>query len=290
MRGLASPELKSQGRNVIDISNSFQEQEWPLVSVLFVTYKRFDLLAQSVDAFVKHTDYPNYEIVISDDGSPLKIQDAIRALPVEKRTVLPTRNRGLGANFNQGMAECRGKYILTLQDDWKCHGPSDYLRTSVMLLEHHPLVGMILYTMGLAYRPESAAISGLKEIAYFYPDDASKRDYPYTYSDQPHLRRREVNTVVGPYLEDRDMVKCEQDYERRWDQQTVYKSAMFPAYWLKVFTCIGGEDRSFRETRLKNRTDRLLAPIANRLRSHKRLFRLGRTVVRKIQRLLGGFD
>ena len=270
--------------------HDLQEQEWPLVSVLFVTYKRFDLLSQAVDSFLKHTDYPNFEIIISDDGSPIEVQDAIRAMPVEKRAILPRENRGLGANINQGMAECRGKYILSVQDDWKCQGPSDYLRNSVLLLEQNPIVGMIPYTMGLAYKPEEAAISGLDEIAYIFPDDASKREYPYTYTDQPHLRRREVNAMLGPYLEHRDILSCEQDYERRWDQQTVYKSAMFPAYWLKVFTN-EGVDRSFRETPLQRRVGLLLDPVAKRMRKspNQRLFRMGRTVVRQLQRVLGAF-
>ena len=270
------------------ILDSTASTEWPLVSALFITYKRFDHLQNAVMSFLEQTSYPNIEVIISDDGSPPEVQEAIQALPIPKTVILAPKNRGLGANFNQGMSACKGKYILAIQDDWVCHGPADYLSNSVYLLEQYPEIGLIHFTMGLDHIPPEAARQGLNQIAYLYPDDPTLRAYHVIYSDQPHLRRAAINDLLGPYLEHRNMEECERDYEKRWDQQRVYKSAMFPAYWLKVFSNEGIAD-SLREGRMRNRVDRMLAPLAGRLNKESRLYKIGRSILRSIQQLLGGY-
>lgn len=259
------------------------DSDWPLVSALFITYKRIDLLREAVRTFHEHTDYPNLEVIIADDASPLEIQEQIGALQADKK-LLPTRNRGLGANINQGMAACRGEFILMIQDDWMCRGPRDYLRNCVLLFQRYATVGMISFTFTLAKVDQCEVLEDLPERAVLYPENPADRDYPFLYSDQPHLRRRSVNDLVGPYLEDRDMVKCEQDYERRWEAQTVYRTAMVPAYLGRTFTNAGTE-RSLRESRLQNRIDRMLLPLADLLRNYPAVFRVGKAVVRFFQRL-----
>ena len=57
--------------------------DYPLVSVLFVTYKRIDLLGEAVHGLLKNTSYPRLELVIADDGSGPEIQAEIRTLPVD---------------------------------------------------------------------------------------------------------------------------------------------------------------------------------------------------------------
>lgn len=259
-------------------------ESWPLVSVLFITYKRIDLLEETIFAIRKNTRYPNLQFVISDDGSPREIQEKMRLLPADVY-VLPTKNRGLGANINQGMAACEGKYILMVQDDWRCEGPSAYLLNAVRLMEAQPSVGLVSFSLTLAIADKLKALDGVEERAVLYPLDPAERDYPFLYSDQPHLRRREVNEMMGPYLEDRDMVKCEQDYERRWDAQTTYRTAVFPAYCMKVFSN-QGIDASFRESRLRNKIDRVLLPIAAKIKGYPVVFRVSKAAVRGVQSLL----
>ena len=110
---------------------------YPRVSVLFITYRRVDFLRMALEAFLRNTDYPNLEIVIADDGSGPEIQAEIRTLPANVFALLP-KNRGLGANNNNGIRHCSGKYILMIQDDCECCGPSDYLRNTVQVMEANP--------------------------------------------------------------------------------------------------------------------------------------------------------
>ena len=82
--------------------------DYPLVSVLFVTYKRVDLLEKAVHSFLKNTSYPRLEVVIADDGSGREIQDKIRTLPADVYALSPV-NQGLGPNNNNGIAHCTGQ-------------------------------------------------------------------------------------------------------------------------------------------------------------------------------------
>ena len=261
-----------------------EERSRPLVSILFITYKRIDLLERAVAAIRRNTDYPNLQIVVSDDASPPEIQAKMRAIPADVH-VLPRKNRGLGANINQGMAACRGKYILMVQDDCICVASGPYLRDAVLLMEAQPLVGMVNFSHTLAIAGKLEKLEGVDERAVLYPLNPAERDHPFLYTDQPHLRRREVNELLGPYLEERDMAKCEKDYERRWEAQTRYRTAMFPRYCMKVFRH-DGDDQSFRETRLRNKMDRVLLPVARRVQGYPLIFRTLKAVVRGVQSLL----
>ncbi len=234
--------------------------QFPLVSALFITYKRFDLLERAVFSFRQNTDYPNFEIVISDNGSGTEIQNQILRLQPDAYAFFP-RNRGLGANNNHGLSYCRGKYILMIQDDWQCNGPSDYLQQSVSVMEANPLLGIINYC-GADHPPDfSRRLIGSSEPCYPTPKPTEALDRPeFLYSDQPHLISREAQDFIGPYLEHRQMEQSEDNYRQRWMAQTKYFVAAFPAYYLSLFTETG-TGRSFRSTRARYRVGAALQPL-----------------------------
>lgn len=235
---------------------------WPLVSALFVTYKRIDKLEKAIAAFRKNTDYPNLEIVITDDGSPPDIQEKMRQLPADVFALMP-KNRGLGANNNNGMKHSSGKYILMIQDDWVCQGPPEYLRETVRVMEANPRVGIINFG-GAAHPPDLGwRLEGSEEPCFVTPEPlAHSVIEQFLYSDQPHIRRREVNELIGLYIEDRNMEKCEIDYNHRWKEQKLFLTAVFPAYHRKTYFD-GGENSpdSFRRNLLRYRVMRRLQPV-----------------------------
>lgn len=252
--------------------------DWPLVSALFITYKRFDLLERAVHGFRQNTDYPNLEIVISDNGSGRKIQNKIRNLQPDAYAFFP-KNRGLGANNNHGLSRCHGKYILMIQDDWMCTGPSDYLRQSVCVMEANPRLGIINYD-GAKHPPDfSQRLYGSSEPCYVTPKPTEALDRrEYLYTDLPHLISREVQDFIGPYLEHRQMEQSEDDYRRRWETQSKYCIAVFPAYHQRTFTEIGA-GRSFRVSRARYRVGTALQPLKAYLPTP--LVRVGKTIVMK---------
>ncbi|MBT9330459.1 glycosyltransferase family 2 protein [Paracidobacterium acidisoli] len=233
--------------------------ELPLVSVLFVTYKRFDLLAQTVEAFRRNTDYPSLELVIADDGSGEEIQAKIRTLPADLFALAP-RNQGLGANNNNGIRHCTGKYIFMVQDDWVCQGPRDYLRQAIQVMEENPQVGLINFGGAPHPADKNMRLSGSSEPCYATPKpyEDGRIEY-FLYSDQPHIQSRAALDHVGLYKEDRDMEECEIDYNHRWKNQTAFLTAVFPAWYMKAFSN-EGQQQSFRTTRFRYKVQGFLQP------------------------------
>jgi glycosyltransferase involved in cell wall biosynthesis len=256
------------------------KSELPLVSVVFITYKRFNLLKPTVESFRSNTSYPNLELVIADDGSGPEIQAQIRTLPADVFALAP-KNRGLGANNNNGLRHCKGKYILMIQDDWVCQGPSDYLLNCVKVMEANPRVGIINFA-GRAHPPDfTQPLHGSDEHCYVTPTPFKGHKIEYLYADQPHIRSRAALEFVGYYIEDRNQDQCEIDYSIRWQNQTQFLTAVFPDYYYKVFSDEGGSpEHSFRLKLFRHRVTAALAPLKPFLVKHANpLFRLGKATV-----------
>jgi glycosyltransferase involved in cell wall biosynthesis len=261
----------------------------PLVSVLFITWKRFDLLKTTVESFLSNTDYPNLELVIADDGSDPEVQAQIRTLPAQHFS-LPAKHYGLGANNNAGIRLCTGKYILMIQDDWVCHGPADYLSNAIAVLEANPGVGIINFA-GAPHPPDlNHRLQGSDEPCYLTPESykGSGRE-EFLYTDQPHIQSREAVDYIGPYKEDRDMEECEIDYNFRWRDQKKFATAVFPAYFKSVFTDEGAA-YSFRTGRFRYRVQSALQPLKPALEKlspalFQRAKSMAQWTLRRIERL-----
>ncbi len=252
------------------------ESQLPLVSVLFITWKRFDLLKPTVESFLRNTDYSNLELVIADDGSPAEMQTLIRTLPAQVFALAP-KNRGLGANNNNGLRHCTGKYILMIQDDCRCQGPADYLKNTIRVMEANPQVGIINYYGSAHLLDTSLPLKGCDEPCYKMLERPKEGKHEYfLYTDQPHVVSREALEAVGYYIEDRDIEECEREYTHRWRNQTRFATAMFPAYYNSLFLHVG-EESSFRTNRFRYRIQRPLLPLAYWLKQHCRpIYQVGR--------------
>jgi glycosyltransferase involved in cell wall biosynthesis len=91
----------------------------PLVSVGLPTYNRAPSLRRAVESVLAQ-DYPNFELIISDNASP----DGTQALCEEfsrrdsrVRYVCQPVNLGLAKNFEFVLAEARGEFFVWLSDD-----------------------------------------------------------------------------------------------------------------------------------------------------------------------------
>ncbi len=257
---------------------------WPLVSVLFVTYKRIHLLERTLAAFSRHTDYPNLELVVADDGSSASVQEQIRRLKFDKYE-LAGKNRGMGANMNAGLAACRGEYIFVLQDDWDCQGPSKWLQQAVAVMEQNPRLGLLKY-YGVKHNTTGFPLPGCKTTCLRISPEPDSRESSNVYSDAPHICSRAFQEFIGPYREDVPMDECELDYIARVDRQDQYFGALFPAYYNRLFVHTGDED-SFRTTTLRFRMEQSLLPLANGLKRHGGpAFRISKSLYRGVTRTL----
>jgi glycosyltransferase involved in cell wall biosynthesis len=211
--------------------------ETPLVSVVFVTYNRPYTLVAAYESFLALTDYPRdrLELIVADDGSDLDAQDFIRRMEFDVH-VLAARNRGLGANMNQGARAATGEMILVLQDDWLCVGPSDYLRRCVSLLSAHPDIGIVLVRDWGEHAAQERRAAPGGEACILAPRDASGAP-ARVYTDNPHLKRRDFHEAVGWYAEGVAMTEMEDRMNAAVGAQSRYRAALFPG--MKPFVHIG---------------------------------------------------
>ena len=96
----------------------------PLITVVTMTYKKFDQLKQTIDSVLSQ-DYPNIEYFISDDGSDNFPLDSIEAYIREnkKNNILNYKiihhksNLGTVQNANAAYSQASGKFIIPLSAD-----------------------------------------------------------------------------------------------------------------------------------------------------------------------------
>ena len=97
----------------------------PLVSIIVPTRNRLDLLAPCVESLFANTAYPNWELIIVDNGNP---EPATTHYFAELRAAQPQRVRIMAqpgdfdfARLNNHAAElAHGDYLLLLNDDTQC--------------------------------------------------------------------------------------------------------------------------------------------------------------------------
>lgn len=117
----------------------------PAVSVLVPVFNGQPFLAECLDSVLAQ-DFPNFELLISDDGStddsPALIERFARRDPRVRWWRNP-RNLGIGGNFNAPLRAARAEYIKYVLQDDKLLDPSA-LRRLVAALESDPSVSLVV--------------------------------------------------------------------------------------------------------------------------------------------------
>jgi GT2 family glycosyltransferase len=93
----------------------FPEVERPDVTVVMLTFNRWDLTRQALTLLAEATE-PRYEVVIVDNASTDGTVDELGRVRGAKIVRNP-RNLGFGPANNQGAAMARGRYLLLLNSD-----------------------------------------------------------------------------------------------------------------------------------------------------------------------------
>lgn len=100
----------------------------PRVSVIVVTYNRVEQLRRCLTA-VTALDYPDFEIVVVDDGSTDGTGEMVRRMFPQVRYFAQPTNIGEPAVRNIGLRAAQGDIIALTDDD--CVPPRDWLRRHV---------------------------------------------------------------------------------------------------------------------------------------------------------------
>jgi GT2 family glycosyltransferase len=91
----------------------FRAGTWPKISVVICTYNGSKTIDQCLQSLLK-LDYPDYEVIVIDDGSTDETASIAAKYPVR---LIRTVNHGLSAARNRAMTEATAEIIAYLDDD-----------------------------------------------------------------------------------------------------------------------------------------------------------------------------
>src|SRR5829696_17619 len=104
-----------------------------LVSVVIPCYNQAHFLGEAIESVLDQS-YPNFEIIVVDDGSPDDTSEVAGRYP--EVSLVRQENRGLSGARNAGLARSEGEYVVFLDADDRLL--PEALETHLEHLEAHP--------------------------------------------------------------------------------------------------------------------------------------------------------
>ncbi|MBF9222144.1 glycosyltransferase family 2 protein [Hymenobacter ruricola] len=98
----------------------------PYFSIVIPTYNRAGLIGATLDSVLAQ-DFPEFEVLVVDDGSTDHTAAVVQAYTDSRLHYLPKANAERGAARNYGLARAQGEYVLFLDSDDRLH--SNHLST-----------------------------------------------------------------------------------------------------------------------------------------------------------------
>lgn len=116
--------------------------EYPLVSVIIPVYNMEAFLAEAIDSVLAST-YPNFEIIIIDDGSTDQSPVIAETYSAKDQRIRFYRqpNRGVSAARNLGLQNAKGEFVLPVDADDMIS--KHYLEAAAEVLIHQPQVKIV---------------------------------------------------------------------------------------------------------------------------------------------------
>ena len=106
------PALETVARTLIEMPFPARSQ-WPRVSVVVCTFNGERRIRETLEGLMK-LDYPDYEVVVVDDGSTDSTARIVEEYPFR---LIRTENRGLGSARNTGSGASSGEIVAFTDDD-----------------------------------------------------------------------------------------------------------------------------------------------------------------------------
>jgi GT2 family glycosyltransferase len=116
---------------------------FPKASVVVVTFDNLAFTRLCLTSVLANTEYPDYELIVVDNGSTDGTVDHLRALAERQphlRVLVNAENRGFSPAYNQGLAVARGELLVLLNNDTMA--PRGWLTRLARHLED-PALGLV---------------------------------------------------------------------------------------------------------------------------------------------------
>lgn len=88
----------------------------PYFSIAIPAYNRADIIGRAIESCLAQT-FPDFEIIVCDDGSSDNTEDVVRAFADPRITYVRQENAGGGAARNRAVELASGRYIAFLDSD-----------------------------------------------------------------------------------------------------------------------------------------------------------------------------
>ncbi len=111
----------------------------PLVSIIAVNYNQPQVTYEFLDS-LRHITYPNYEVIVVDNGSPDGPPERIPTDYPEVKLVISEKNLGFAGGNNLGVANSKGDYLMFLNNDTEVD--PGFLQPLLQIFKEHPDAGM----------------------------------------------------------------------------------------------------------------------------------------------------
>lgn len=95
-------------------------QHWPRVSIVIPNRDSFGLISAVLDGLLNHTDYPDFEIIVVDNGSDdLRVLNLYEKLQQDSRFVIDIQREpfNFSRQVNRGIRLSKGDHVLLLNND-----------------------------------------------------------------------------------------------------------------------------------------------------------------------------
>src|SRR4051812_9194098 len=118
----------------------------PTVSLLMPNRNNGGILDQTLEKLVGNTNYPNFELIVVDDGSTDSSRQILRRWRDSGRfralTVIEAEHRGVQASLNTAAAAASGELVAQMDGDATLETPG-WLERMVGFLTADPRVGVV---------------------------------------------------------------------------------------------------------------------------------------------------
>ncbi|MEK6840463.1 MAG: glycosyltransferase [Nanoarchaeota archaeon] len=94
----------------------YTDKELPAVSVIIPAYNEEETIEKTLKSVLK-SDYPDFDVIVIDDGSTDNTLKIARKFENEKVRVFHKENGGKGTALNLGIKRAKGKIIFTMDAD-----------------------------------------------------------------------------------------------------------------------------------------------------------------------------
>lgn len=115
-----------------------EKADWPMISVIIPSRDSHGLILRILDDLFERTDYPNFEVMVIDNGTTddavLDLYDRLARERTNFRYFIEPASFNFSRAINRGIERARGEHFLVLNNDVEVIGP-EWLKEMVSCLD-----------------------------------------------------------------------------------------------------------------------------------------------------------